>query len=42
VTIDDIDWNTTLGVEIDPKLDEAIRSRARLRQITLSIWTDQI
>jgi hypothetical protein len=30
VTTDDIDWNTALDVEIDPKLAEAIRSRARL------------
>ena len=42
VTIDDIDWNTTLEVEVDPKLAEAIRSRARLRQITLRVGTDQV
>lgn len=42
VTTDDIDWNTALEVEIDPKLAEAIRSRARLRQITLRVGTEQI
>lgn len=42
VTAEDIDWNTTLEVEIDPKLAEAIRSRARLRQITLRIGAEQI
>jgi len=42
VATDDVAWNTTLEVEIDPKLAEAIRSRARLQQITLRIGMDQI
>lgn len=42
VTVDDVDWNTALSVEIDPKLAEAIRSRTRLRQITLRVGTEQI
>jgi predicted DNA binding CopG/RHH family protein len=42
VTTDDIDWNTALDVEIDPKLAEAIRARARLRQVTLRVGTEQI
>jgi predicted DNA binding CopG/RHH family protein len=32
----------TLEVEIDPKLAEAIRSRSRLRQITLRVGMEQI
>jgi predicted DNA binding CopG/RHH family protein len=42
VAADDVDWKTALGVEIDPKLAEAIRSRARLRQITLRVGAEQI
>jgi predicted DNA binding CopG/RHH family protein len=42
VTTDDVAWNTVLEVEIDPKLAEAIRSRARLRQITLRVGAEQI
>ena len=42
VTADDVDWNTALEVDIDPKLVEAIRSRARLRQITLRVGAGQI
>jgi predicted DNA binding CopG/RHH family protein len=42
VTADDVDWSTALGVEIDPKLTEAIRARARLRQITLRVGAEQI
>lgn len=42
VTADEVDWNTALEVEIDPKLTEAIRSRARLRQITLRVGAEQI
>jgi len=40
VATDEVDWETTLEVEIDPKLAEAIHSRARLRQITLRVeWS---
>ena len=42
VAADDIDWNAAVEVEIDPKLAEAIRARARLRQITLRVGTEQI
>lgn len=42
VVADDVDWETTLEVEIDPRLAEAIRSRARLRQITLRVGAEQI
>lgn len=42
VVADDVDWETALEVEIDPKLAEAIRSRARLRQITLRVGVEQI
>lgn len=42
VVADDVDWKTALEVEIDPKLAEAIRSRARLRQITLRVGAEQI
>jgi len=40
VAADDIDWNA--AVEVEPKLAEAIRARARLRQITLRVGTEQI
>lgn len=42
MTAGDVDWSTALEVEIDPRLAEAIRSRARLRQITLRVGAEQI
>ena len=42
VAADDVDWNTALDVKIDPKLAEEIRSRSRLRQITLRVGAEQI
>jgi len=42
VVADDVDWETALEVEIAPKLAEATRSRARLRQITLRVGAEQI
>jgi predicted DNA binding CopG/RHH family protein len=42
VAADDVDWKTAFEVEIDSKLAEEIRSRARLRQITLRVGAEQI
>lgn len=42
LSLDDVDWETPATFDIDPKLTEAIRSRAELKQITLRIGVEQI
>lgn len=39
---DEVDWDAPVEVEVDPALVEQIRSRQKLRQITLRIGEEQI
>ena len=42
VSVRGVDWDTPVMVDVDPKLAEAIRSRGRLRQITLRVGLEQV
>lgn len=39
---DDVDWEDRVQFELDPELIERIRSRRKLRQITLRVGEEQI
>jgi hypothetical protein len=42
VTPGDVDWDAPVQVDLDPALVERIRSRQKLRQITLRVGEEQI